>query len=84
MGWIDIILAGVMFFAAFGIGSPTLLAIVAAYLLVKGFFYLPDVASIFDVLAGAVLAFGLLVALPKLVFVIVGVVLIQKGILSVL
>jgi len=86
LGVLDLLAAFLIFALSFGIGIPHWIIIIfIIILLAKGaFIFTGSIASVFDILAGVILIFGLFFALPQWIFFIPGILVLQKGILSLL
>ncbi len=85
LGILDII-AGIFFwlFCFFHIIPKPIIILLAFYLLVKGLSFLLsfDIASIFDVVFSIIIFLSLSLTIPKVIVVLFVILLIQKGILS--
>jgi hypothetical protein len=85
LGTLDILTAIVFYiFGIFHILPPTLVIILAVYLLGKSIFYLisHDFASLVDILAGIIMLLSVTIFLPKFIVILVSLYLLQKGIFS--
>ncbi len=84
LGIFDIIAASVMFSIAFGINIyHWLIIFLAVVLIIKGLFVLTkSIASGFDLLGAVLLLISLVAVVPKLLLLISGFLIIQKGFLS--
>ena len=86
LGILDILAAFLIFALSFGLNIPHGIIIVfIVILLAKGAFILTkSIASAFDILAGVILILALFFTLPQIIFFIPGILVLQKGILSLL
>ena len=84
LGVLDLLAAIVLFILSFGVNLPSQIIIFfAVILLAKGAFILTkSVASAFDIAGAIVLILALFFVLPRPVFFIPGILILQKGFLS--
>ena len=85
MGILDIIVAIIFFISAKTSFIPVaIIWVIGLYLIIKGigFAFLLDVASILDVIAGIIIIIALFVTIHPIIFYIVIIFLLQKGIFS--
>ena len=84
LGVFDILAAVLLVGAGYQLAMPQGLVITAAvYLFLKALFFLKDIASFFDMIAGVLLILSLLTSLPALVFFIAAGLVGLKGIMSI-
>ena len=86
LGIFDLLAAGLLFILSFNVSVPRGICIAfIIILLLKGAFILTkSIASVFDLAGVVVIVLSFYFDLPRLVFFIPGILILQKGILSVL
>ncbi len=84
LGIFDLAAAFIIFSLSFGLNIPQgVIIFFIVVLLAKGSFVITkSIASGFDILAAIVLMLALFISLPKFLFIISGILLLQKGFLS--
>jgi|GEM_PF-2960553 len=81
-GLLDVVIGVSAVLMAFGLYWKAFILGAGIYLIAKGLLFIRSIASILDIAAGALLLIGLFVVLPKQVFFILALVIVQKGIFS--
>jgi len=82
LGILDLLSAAILGLLFFGIPMKALIIGGAIYLGAKGLIFFGDFASILDLIIALFLVASLIITLPKLLFVVLAIVLIQKAIFS--
>jgi len=87
LGALDILASAVIFLSLLNLKWNILLIIFAVYLLIKGVVFIIasfDVACLIDIFSAIILALMIFITVPEALIILAGILLLQKGIFSLL
>ena len=82
LGVLDALASLALLLLSFGVVFKILVIGAAIYLGFKGLLFITDIASIFDVITAVVLILSLSIVLPKFIFIVLLIILVQKAFFS--